>query len=66
MKPEQRRPALLLLALGVAVGALGFVIGDERLQALCWLLAVPMLAGGAITIAWSNAAREIERLRGRD
>jgi hypothetical protein len=64
--PEGRRGAIALAVLGLLVGGLGFLLPDERLAALCFILAVPMIAAGAITVAWSNATREIARLRDRD
>jgi hypothetical protein len=60
----QNRPALLLLLVGAALAGLGLLLPDERIRVLFVVLAVPMVVGGAVTIAWSNAQREIERLRG--
>lgn len=66
MTSGEKRPALLLLLGGAALIGLAFLLPDERLRVLFVVLAVPMVVGGAVTIAWSNAQREVERLRGRD
>jgi hypothetical protein len=60
----EKRPAIALLGLGGLLAGLGFLLPDERLRVLLVLLAVPMLIGGVVTIAWGNARTEIERLRG--
>jgi uncharacterized membrane protein len=61
MSRKERRPAVLLVIVGAAVGLVGFGLADERFAALAWLLAVPMLAGGLLTLAWGNAREELVR-----
>lgn len=63
---EERRPALLLLLLGAACAGIGLLLPDERLRILLVLLAVPMVIGGVVTIAWGNARREVERFTADD
>jgi hypothetical protein len=60
---KEHRPALALLLAGLVLGGVGFLLGDPRLAALCWVLALPMALGGAITIGWGNARAEVDRLR---
>jgi hypothetical protein len=59
-----RLPALGLMALGAVLGLLGYLSGDDRIRALLWILAVPMVISGLVTIAWGNASTELERHRG--
>jgi uncharacterized membrane protein len=62
----QRRTALGLLALAALLGVVGWLVPDERLRALAWLLAAPIAVAGAVTIAWDNATGELRRLASRD
>jgi hypothetical protein len=63
VRRQERLPAIGLVALGAMLGLLGWAVTDERLGVLLWILAVPMVIAGVVTIAWGNATREVERYR---
>jgi LPXTG-motif cell wall-anchored protein len=63
---EQRRTALVLMGVAALLGLVGWLIPDERLRALAWILAVPVGVAGAVTIAWDNASTEVRRRMSRD
>ncbi len=55
-------------AIGMVVAAtvivlLGFVVADERVRVLLWILAIPMALSGLAVVAWDNASRQVERYR---
>ncbi len=66
MPSREKRPALLLIVSAALLAGFGLLLPDERLRVLCVLVAVPMLIGGAVTIAWGNARSQVARLRAED
>ncbi len=63
LTPDERRPALAMIALGALLGILGLLPADERIGIVLWLIAAPMVGSGAIAIAWGNAREQVERMR---
>jgi uncharacterized membrane protein len=63
---EERWPAIALAAAAVVLGLLGWVVADDRLRALAWILAALLAAAGLVTVAWGNATGELRRLLSRD